>query len=121
MGEMLLSAAYDLAVSENRQILSIQQAILNNLEYVKSDGTKKIVDEMNKGFDSEMMKRMEAHGGIDPEDIPDMNESAEGMKDVDDDELKEMRNFHGPGMGPSNPNFGNSRQSQNRLFRNSKE
>src|SRR6187455_1078821 len=74
MGEMLLSAAYDLTVSEKRNILSIQQSILDNLEYVKADGTKKLVDEMNKGFDSEVLKRMDEHGGIDPEDIPDANE-----------------------------------------------
>jgi hypothetical protein len=116
MGEMLLSAAYDLAVTEKRNILSIQQAILSNIDYVKSDGTKKIVDEMNQGFDNEMMKRMEAHGGIDPEDIREMQQGAEGMHGVDDLEMKEMRNFHGPGM--ANQNFGNVGQSP---FRNNRE
>jgi Fe-S-cluster containining protein len=48
MGEMVLSAGHDLAITEKRKILSIPQAILTSLKDVHEDTSKQAIDKMNE-------------------------------------------------------------------------
>jgi Fe-S-cluster containining protein len=48
MGEVLISSAYDLAITEKRSVLTIPQAILTSLKDVKADSTVDMIDKMNK-------------------------------------------------------------------------
>lgn len=53
MGEMLVSAAYDVAQTEQRPILTIPQAILNSIKDVQEDSTRKLMEDLNKGYSLE--------------------------------------------------------------------
>jgi Fe-S-cluster containining protein len=48
MGEILISSAYDLAITEQRAVLTIPQAILSSIQHVKEDSTVDMIDKMNK-------------------------------------------------------------------------